>query len=80
VPRERRRGRAEAEAELAAEPEAQAELDPEMGDDGALHHFWRWVELRQAEGRPAFDLDDLREFAQAVDEFDHEAATRSDAP
>jgi len=56
------------------------EADEAEGDDGALHHFWRFIELRQARGRPAFDLDDVREMILAMDEFDAEAATHASAP
>lgn len=55
-------------------------VDESGGDDGALHHFWRFIELRQARGRPPFDLEDVREMILAMDEFDAEAATSADAP
>jgi hypothetical protein len=49
--------------------------DESAADDRALHDFWRFIELRRAEHRPEFDLEDLAQLALAVDEFDNEAAT-----
>jgi hypothetical protein len=45
--------------------------DESTADDGAVHRFWAFIVAQRAAG-VVFDLDDLRQFHNAVDAFDHE--------
>ena len=45
-------------------------MDESTADDGAAHHFWAFILARRLARRPEFDLTDLAQLAQAIDEFE----------
>jgi hypothetical protein len=44
--------------------------DESDADDGAEFHFWEFILRRRAAGLPEFDLEDLAQLAEAIDEFE----------
>ncbi len=44
----------------------------EEADDGAVHHFWRFILARRLLRKPEFDLTDLVQLAEAIREFEEE--------
>ena len=55
--------------------------DDDTADDGAVHHFWRFVLALRARRDPdAEGLEDYPRLAALVERFNREAATEASAP
>jgi hypothetical protein len=45
-------------------------VDESDADDGAIFKFWDFILERRRQRKPEFDLTDLAQLAEAIDEFE----------
>jgi hypothetical protein len=50
-------------------------VDESESDDGAMYRFWDYLALRRRLRKPDFDLEDLFQLLQAVNDFNDQVDT-----